>query len=329
MQSRTLAGVEYNDRTSENDTYWAPAPGIDWTNPVHTGAPASLPRISGTSSDRTTKAVYLQQDLTFADRLIATVGLRNDWLELSETDKLTGVTTRDDISAFTSRAGLTYKVTDGLATYASYAESVAPPALGVEPERGEQIEFGVKYRPDAFPALFSAAIYDLTKTNISVTDPITGLPSTIGEVRVRGLDLEAKAELTDNLSLTAAYSYLDSEIVENGTGGNEGNRPAFVPRHIAFLWANYRLEGSGRRGAMTFGLGARYTGSYYFSNANTLSSDDSIVFDAAFSYEIHDNTLLEINASNLFNEKHVAYGGFGADFYNPGRAVYATLRRTW
>ncbi len=29
---------------------------------------------------------------------------------------------------------------------------------------------------------------------------------------MRGLDLEAKAELTDALSLTAAYSYLDSEI---------------------------------------------------------------------------------------------------------------------
>jgi iron complex outermembrane receptor protein len=36
-----------------------------------------------------------------------------------------------------------------------------------------------------------------------------------------------------------------------------------------------------------------------------------------------------VNVSNLFDEKHVAYGGFGADFYNPGRAIYATLRQTW
>ncbi|MFC6487020.1 TonB-dependent siderophore receptor [Nitratireductor sp. GCM10026969] len=329
VESRTLIGIEYNDHSSDNDTYWGPAPGIDWTNPVYTGAPASLPHISSTRSDQKTKAIYVQQDLTFSDKLIATVGLRNDWLDLSETNKLTGVSNKDDISEFTSRVGLTYRVTDEFAAYASYAESVAPPALGIEPERGEQIEVGVKYQPHAFPALFSAAVYDLTKTNISVTDPITGLPSTIGEVRVRGLDLEAKAELTNNFSLTAAYSYLDSEIVENGASGNEGNRPAFVPKHMASLWANYRLEGSGRRGDMTFGLGARYTGSYYFDDANTQSADSSVVFDAAFSYDIQDNTSLEVNVSNLFNEKHVAYGGFGADFYNPGRAIYATLRRTW
>jgi iron complex outermembrane receptor protein len=177
--------------------------------------------------------------------------------------------------------------------------------------------------------LFSAAIYDLTKNNITRTNPATGFQETIGEVRVRGLDLEAKAELTRNFSLTAAYSYLDSEIVENGTAGNEGNRLSYVPKHIASLWVNYRLEGSGRRGDMTFGLGGRYTGSYYFDDANTKSTSSNIVFDAAYSYNIQENTSLEVNVSNLFNEKHVAYGGFGADWYNPGRAVYATLRRTW
>ncbi|WEX11841.1 TonB-dependent siderophore receptor [Chelativorans sp. AA-79] len=329
VDSRTLVGVEYNESSSDNDSYFGAAPGIDWTNPVYTGAPASVPLYSSRHNDQKTKSIYVQQDLTFSERLIATVGLRNDWLDLEETNKLTGVSSRDDLSEFTSRVGLTYRVTDQLAVYGSYAESVAPPSLGTEPERGEQIEVGVKYQPNAFPALFSAAFYDLTKKNVSVTDPITLLPSTIGEVRVRGLDLEAKAELTSNFSLTAAYSYLDSEIVEDGASTNEGNRLQFVPKHIASVWGRYTLEGSGRRGDMTFGLGARYMGSYYFDDANTQSTGSSIVFDAAYSYDIMENTSLEVNVSNLFNEKHVAYGGFGADWYNPGRAIYATLRRTW
>jgi iron complex outermembrane receptor protein len=80
---------------------------------------------------------------------------------------------------------------------------------------------------------------------------------------------------------------------------------------------------------MNFGLGARYTGSYYFNDANTQSTGSSIIFDAAFSYKIQENTSFDVNVSNLFDEKHVAYGGFGADFYNPGRAIYATLRQTW
>jgi iron complex outermembrane recepter protein len=329
VESRTLVGIEYSNSSSDNDLYWGAAPGIDWTNPVYTGAPGSIPHISSRTNDQKTTAIYLQHDLTFSDKLIASVGLRNDWLDIKQTNRLTNTSTEGDFSEFTSRVGLTYRITDEFAVYGSYAESVAPPSLGVEPERGEQIEVGVKYQPHAFPALFSAAIYDLTKNNITRTNPATGFQETIGEVRVRGLDLEAKAELTRNFSLTAAYSYLDSEIVENGTAGNEGNRLSYVPKHIASLWVNYRLEGSGRRGDMTFGLGGRYTGSYYFDDANTKSTSSNIVFDAAYSYNIQENTSLEVNVSNLFNEKHVAYGGFGADWYNPGRAVYATLRRTW
>ncbi|MNY77631.1 TonB dependent receptor [compost metagenome] len=53
------------------------------------------------------------------------------------------------------------------------------------------------------------------------------------------------------------------------------------------------------------------------------------MFDAAFSYAIQENTTFSVNVSNIFDEKHVSYGGFGADFYNPGRAISATLRRTW
>lgn len=225
---------------------------------------------------------------------------------------------------------MSYKVTNEIAPYISYAESVVPASgLTVEPERGEQIELGVKYRPDAFPALFTASIYDLKKNNITVTSPITSLPTTIGEVRVRGLDLEAKAEVTDNLSLTAAYSYLDAEITENGTGGNVGNRPQFVPEHQASLWVNYTLEGNDWRGDMTFGLGGRYTGAYYFDNANKVETGSSVTVDAAFSYKIQETASLDVNVSNLFNEKHVSYGGFGADFYNPGRAFSITLRKTW
>lgn len=89
------------------------------------------------------------------------------------------------------------------------------------------------------------------------------------------------------------------------------------------------MEGNGRRGDMTLGLGARYTGSYYFDNANTRKSEDAVVFDAAFTYKIQENTTFQLNVSNLFDEKHVANDDGGAYYYNPGRAIYATLRQTW
>ncbi|TCT32662.1 TonB-dependent siderophore receptor [Martelella mediterranea] len=329
VDSRTLAGLQYDTYSGSSDTYYAPAPGIDWTNPVYSGGPNYSGPYQSRKNEQKTTSLYLQQELTFADKVIASVGLRNDWLDLKQRNKLTGISESGDFSEFTARAGLTYRVTDEVSTYASYAQSVAPPSLGVDPERGEQYEVGVKYAPLAFPALLSASVYDLTKDNITVTNPATNMQETIGKSRVRGVDLEAKAELMNNISFTAAYSYMMSDIVEDGTSGNVGNQLSFVPNNVASLWVDYKLEGEGRRGDMTFGLGARYQSSYYFAEDNAISSDPNITFDAAFTYQVAENTTFQVNATNLFNEKYIAYGGYGADWYNQGRAVYATLRQTW
>lgn len=329
VESRTLAGVEYNRFKAETyglyDTSAAP---INWLNPVYTGGPASTAPSYGTGNDQRTKAIYLQEDLIFADRLTVSVGLRNDWLDLRETDLFGGAATSDSHSEFTTRVGVSYKITEEVAAYASYAESAAPPAAGADPTTGKQYELGIKYKPEAFPALLTASIYDLTKENITVFDSVTYLPQSVEKVRHRGIELEAKAELLDNVNLVAAYSYIDSQIEEPG-GANDGNRLMRVPKHFASVWTTYTLEGEGARGDMTFGLGARYTGSYFTNIQNTIASQSAVVFDAAFTYKIRDNTTLQLNASNLFDEKHVASQDSGGVYYNPGRAVYATLRQIW
>ena len=328
VESRTLVGAEYNKFDSVGSNYYVAAPDIDFENPVYWGGPGALSPYSSTESNQKSKALYLQQDLTFYDKLTASVGLRNDWLDLSETDRLANTTDSGDYSEMTRRFGLSYKITEELAVYTSYAESVAPPSTGTEPTAGKQYEVGIKYRPDAFPGLITASVYDLTMENITTYEAPVYLPATVEKIRHRGLDLEAKVEVTNNVNVIAAYSYIDSQIVEEG-GAYDGNRFAQVPEHLASLWGTYTLEGDGRRGDMTFGLGARYIGSYYFDNANTRESDGAVVFDAAYTYKIQENTSFQLNVSNLFDEKHIANDDGGAYYYNPGRTIYATLRQTW
>ncbi|AGT08577.1 TonB-dependent siderophore receptor [Paracoccus aminophilus] len=329
IDSQTLVGVEYRDATSTDITAWGPAPSIDWRNPIYTGRPANVPVLSSSKSEQKGKALYLQQNLTFSEKWIATLGLRHDWIDTTNTDRLAATSQSGEFSETTKRLGLTYKLNEDLSLYGSYAESVVPASLTVEPEEGDQLEFGVKYRPAGTNALLTAAVYDLTKKNMTRIDPITNRPATIGEVRVRGLDLEGKAELSDRISLIGSYSYLDSEITRNGTLGNEGKRLTFVPRHTASVWVNYTLAGNESRGDMTFGLGGRFTGSYYFNDANTVGTGSNFTVDAAYSYQLEKNTALALNVSNLFDRKHIDYGGFGADFYNPGREVSVSLRRSW
>jgi iron complex outermembrane receptor protein len=328
IESRTLLGGTYNKYEAYNDSYYTSAPSIDWENPIYSGGPGAILLYTSVNNDQQTTAIYLQQDLTFFDRLTVSAGLRNDWLDLSETDLLAGTTKAADHSEFTKKFGVSYKITDELAPYISYAESVAPPAIGADPTTGKQYEIGIKYQPDAFPALITASVYDLTKGNITVFDQVTYIPQTVEKVRHRGFELEAKAEVTNNINIIAAYSYIDSKIVEPG-GANDGHRLMRVPENMASIWGTYTLEGEGGRGDMTFGLGARYSGAYYTNIENTKKSDSAVVFDAAFTYKVQENTTFQLNVSNVFDEKHVASTDTGAVYYNPGRSILATLRQIW
>ncbi|WP_265500458.1 TonB-dependent siderophore receptor [Paracoccus beibuensis] len=332
IDSSTLAGIEYRDVASSQSSFFGSGTPIDPEDPDYSGAPTSLDPYLVEARDSRTKAVFVQQNLSFDDRFIATVGARHDRLDLQVDDLLASTTTSDDFSETSLRGALTWKITPEMSAYASYAESVAPPILGVEPERGEQYEVGLKYEPLGTNALFSAAIYDLSKTNITVVDPDTFERSLVGEIRVRGIDLEAKAELASNVSLTAAYSYADTEVLRSDpVRGVEvtGNEMGSVPNHMASLWLDYTLPGGGDRGDMTFGLGARYTGTYFFTTQNNNGkSDAALLLDAAYSYDVTENTEVAINVHNLTDEKHVVGRG-SADYYNPGREVAVTLRHSF
>ncbi|MFC3630268.1 TonB-dependent siderophore receptor [Paracoccus angustae] len=346
FDSSTLAGLEFRDAsTSGAPFYYGPVfdeegnlvgraiDPIDVADPVYAGAPTVLTPYELRDNDYSTQSLFVQQNLSFDDRFIATVGLRHDWLDIDET--LNGVRSASDFSETSIRGALTYKITPEVSTYVSYVESVAPPVIGVEPERGEQYELGVKYQPAGTTALISASVYDLTKNNVTVAvvqDDGNITRELVGEQRVRGIDLEGKAELANNLDVIASYSYMKSEVVRSGPirGAEvEGNEFSEVPRHLASLWVNYTLPGNDTRGDMTFGLGARYVGSYYFAISNdTGKAESSVTLDAAFNYRVQDNTTLAVNVTNLLDDQHVVGRGT-ADYYNPGREVAVTLRHTW
>ncbi|WP_163577706.1 TonB-dependent siderophore receptor [Halomonas faecis] len=329
VDSSTLGGVEYRDESSKTTSVYAPGDPIDVSNPVYQGAPSSLTPYSANDQDNRTRSIFLTQNLSFYDHVIVTAGVRNDSMDLSSTD-LAGTTSSDDVSETSYRGALTYKITDEVSTYYSYVESIAPPTIGVKPERGKQHELGVKYAPIGMNALFSAAVYELNKDNVGIAvvqGDGTIEQETVGESRVRGFDLEAKAELTDNLSLTGGYSYMDQAVIRGTLSDGtsiEGNQFATAPKQTMSLWTHYTLPDTG----MSLGLGARYVDSYYFDAANTSKSESATLFDASFGYQVVKNTDLAVNVSNLLDEQYVVNSGT-ADFYNQGREIKAKLSYRW
>ncbi|MCU1725120.1 TonB-dependent siderophore receptor [Pseudomonas sp. 5P_5.1_Bac1] len=335
IDSSTLVGVEYLDSSTKERSVYDLASSIDIANPVFTGVSSALTPYTAKKSEATTKAVFLQQNLSFYERFIVTAGVRNDSMKLSskgynQFSSPVQFDDKDNFSETSYRGALTYIVNDEVSTYVSMVESVSPPQVGVTPQTGRQYEVGVKYSPMGMDALFSAAIYDLTQENVTIA---VVLPSgiieqqTVGESRVRGLDLEAKAQVTQNVSLIGGYSYMESEVLRGSLydgSSLKGNEFTTAPKHSASLWSYYSVPGTD----VSVGLGARYVGAYYLNAANTNKSDGTTLFDAALNYRIAKGTDLAVNVSNLLNEQHVVGSGT-ANFYNPGREVTAKVSYNW
>lgn len=273
--------------------------------------------------------LYAHNQSQVTDNLFASFGLRQAWVKNTFDDHLGSNDTSDRDNALVGDVGLVYTFANGFAPYASYSTGfVANDGADFDGDRykptdAEQVEVGARYRPDGFNALFSAALFQITKTNVLTTDPDhTGFWKQTGEVRHRGLELEADMTLADGLSAVAAYTYLDAVILSSNDG-DQGNRPALVPEHEASLWANY--EPGGQLDGLSLGAGVRYVGASFGDTTNLRETPAHTQFDAAIRYR---RGALEgsINATNLFDNEYysICYSG-GSCARGDAREVLATL----
>ncbi|KZB65990.1 TonB-dependent siderophore receptor [Thalassospira povalilytica] len=337
FDSKTLMGIDFNRDRNREFRRDGTASAIDPYNPSYCGLSCiTFTSSSDTEITQSTYGAYLQEQLTIADDWIATVGGRFDYVQ-SDTDTISsGTTAERDDHKFTSRLGLTYKATNEVSIYGNYSESFQPVYSGlasrpdgVKPQEGTQYEIGVKYQPETFDALFTAALFDLTQENVSQWNSSTSSYKQIGEINSRGLELEGKMSLDEQTNLTLAYTYLDAEIKDDITAANIGNSPANVPEHQASAWLDYTIPGQGWFGDLTLGGGMRYTGERARNDGNTETLGGYTLFDAAVIYAVTDDVSLSVNATNLTDREYVSSNTFGSRYYGDGRTVLATLKYSW
>ncbi len=331
VDSRTLLGLEYSYIKVDEEALYGTADPIDIYDIAYCGRSCvTLGDYIDWEPEQTTKSVYLQEELTIADRWIATFGARYDDVDISVYYPGSDTTAEKQYHSVTGRAGLTYKFSDTLSIYGNYSESFEPNVwdLTEDAKEGTQYEVGVKYRPEGMNALFTAAVFDLTQTNVNTYVSPT-VQRQIGEIGVRGLEVEAKMAMNERSNVTFAYAYWDAEIREDGVAGNEGNRPARVPEHIASIWADYTIPGEGRRGDITLGGGIRYVGMTYGDDANTVEVPSYTLVDAAISYALAENMDLSLNVSNVFDREYVTTNYYGTEYYGDGRTISAALKYSW
>jgi TonB-dependent siderophore receptor len=284
------------------------------------------------TSDLTQTGLFAQDRITFGDWAVL-LGGRYDWTETVATRNGVHTGTYED-EAFTGRAAVSYTTAFGLVPYLSYSTSFEPVTslddsgeATFEPTTGEQWEVGAKWQSSDGRFLVSAAYFDITKKNITESDPVTSETVQIGEIRSKGFEIEARGELTDRLSVIGSYFNTDATYE---TGDDKGNTFYAVPTEQAALWVKYAVND-----AFDVSLGARYTGSSYANSANTLSVPSYTLFDAGFGVDLGalwpsaEGVNAKLSIQNLTDERYVASCVRSYCWLGEGRNLQASVSYEW
>ena len=328
-----LTGVDFQQMRNDVNATFGSAPPLDLYNPVYENYDFGDADPYQQNKQKQT-GIYIQDQAEW-NKFVLTVGGRYDWLKQSTLAYQANNYTERDDSEFTGRAGLNYLFDNGVSPYISYSESFEPNSGAdfygntFKPSKGRQYEAGVKYVPKDMAVVITGAIYQLTKSDNLMSDPDTshGFSSIQGgEIRSRGVELEAKAAVNANINVTASYTYTDAEYTTDTN--YKGNTPEQVPEHMASLWGDYTFN-EGSLTGLTIGTGGRFIGSSYGDPANSFKVGSAAVLDAVVKYDLGrfgmNGSSVAVNVNNLLDREYVAscFATYGC-FWGAERQVVAT-----
>ncbi|NMM08442.1 TonB-dependent siderophore receptor [Polaromonas sp.] len=273
-------------------------------------------------------ALYLQDLVTLSPQWKVLGGLRYDKLEQTRDDRTArNVDMQRTDNTLSPRIGAVYQPTEQVSVYAGYSRSFQPLSDSfvfransdqLKPTQTENKEVGVKLDIGAKASL-SAAVFDMSQTNIQVADPANpNFSIPVGKQRTRGLELAFAGEVAPQWEIISGYSYMKGSITESTeltSAGTpfQGNTAALTPRHSLNLWLKRKFNER-----YYVAAGGRAESSRYASpdNLTVLPGYGVINLGAGYEEKKFD---VAVTLKNLLNRKYFAAAHSGANDYNmPG-----------
>lgn len=347
-----LVGVDYRGQWA--DGYW----GFDFS----TVPDASIlhPRYNQyTSSDYAratngqltwTKYPYWQDGIYFQDqinwrRVYVTLAGRQDWNGYGGKDLFN--------RPFTWNVGINYVSSIGLAPYFSYAKSFMPQTGQVysagaltqpDPLNGHQWEVGMKYQIPHVQSFLSAAYYDLAENNVLVNNPqLPQYSSEIGQVKSRGVELSAHANLAPGLDLILNYTWnkvynsrtnLTGKTLTGETVSLLGKQLTQQPVNAASGFIDYRFPAEIAPG-LSVNFGVRYQGKSWADQANSFRNPSYVLFDSGLSWGAGQTfpsvkgLNIRLSMTNSGDKTYVQCGSATFCHYGDQRITYGTIGYHW
>ncbi|WP_346210084.1 TonB-dependent siderophore receptor [Aeromonas salmonicida] len=294
VEHRLLIGFEQNwqERTPKLYQNASPIPAGNLYDP------GSLPTHDGAmklSSDANHKVrgygLYLQDQLSLGDWHLVGGLRRDDFTVTSRRNDLNKEETLS-VTSLSPRLGLVWNPLEDHAFYTSYSKTFTPVGgelIGItpgdknnslDPQNTRLYEGGVKSDWLDGRLATTLSLYRLEMYNKRSKDPLDPTKVTLtGLQRTDGIELSARAQLTDELYLRGGIAIQDAEQVK-ADADLQGKRPMNVSRQNGQLFAGYE---SGQQG--WFGeTGVTAVGDRFADNANTTTLPGYARFDARAGY---------------------------------------------
>ena len=254
---------------------------------------------SKSESDITVTSLFVQDQMDLTDNVKIMLGGRLDSFDITVDDIKNGTSESRTDDRFSPRAGLIYKPQENVSLYMSYSESFLPrsgeqfkalsaTSARLDPDVFESTELGIKWAMTDTLS-FTAAIFDSEQTRATY-DNDTGENSEIRGLRVDGIELELRGQVSDKLQLAVGYSSLEGTTSSGGVARE-------VPDHTFSLFAKYQVDEN-----FGWALGVTQQGESHIKDNSTLVLPEYTRFDFAAYWDVSDDMVLRLNVENLTDE---------------------------
>ena len=306
LEHKLLLGVEVGNQRRDPTLYTAAAvsaggqavPSLDLNNPnrdlQHNG------RMVVSSDNHTvvdSRGLYLQDQIRLNDQWRILAGVRFDQFEVETTNKVRGLSEKQDSNSTSPRLGVVYTPWRDHSFYASWSKTFSPVGGGLigitpgapgnsndtSPELTRQKEIGVKSDWLDERLTTTLAIYELELYNRRTRDPNNPeITLMSGLQRSRGIELTATGNLVGNWYVRGGIGLQDATIVKDNNG-LEGNRINDVAKRNASLFVTWKPELG-----WYAETGLTLVGERYADNQNTTVMPGYGRWDALAGFRTHD-----------------------------------------
>jgi len=305
--------------------------------PTYFGPVAFIHHFTGVNGDGVTspdsnskyalnvQSVYARDTAEFGRMLQLIGGARFDRFDMSALNMNTNTNQARVDDEISPAAAIIVKPIDALSFYTMYSVSYLPssgdqfstltPGTAIlTPQKFVTEEFGSKWNINP-KLLFSAAVYNLNRTNQPIADgnnPGFFFPS--GSSVTKGFEASLTGYVTDSWQSTLAYAYTDAKITSALSATVvPGNRVQLVPYNQFAWWNKYQFDPT-----WAAGLGIIYFSDSFASSDDTVRLPGFWRFDAGLYATIDQNWKAQLTVENILNTNYWASAD-GNNNISPGQ----------